>query len=95
MIVFSEHAETQILTRKISKAKVLDIYTSPDSYYYDVINSSTIAVKKIKYGENMKDITVAFIKDGNDVIIRTVHPSGKNEVRNRIREGRYAKYGNK
>jgi hypothetical protein len=90
-IIITKHASQRLKSRKISKKMIESIVNDPDEKYYDTIQQSNVAIKKILYGKEIKKIGVYFHYENLNVKIHTVHPERKSEIINRVKSGRYIK----
>lgn len=90
-IIITKHALQRLKIRKITKKMVKEIIDDPEEEYYDNIQQSCIAIKSMLYGGKIKKISVYFHYEDLNVKIHTVHPERKQEINNRLKNGRYIK----
>jgi len=90
-VLITKHALQRLAARKITKEIVEEIANNPEEEYYDNIEKSLVAIKTMPYGGKNKKIGIFFHYEGLNVKIHTVHPESKEEIKKRIKSGRYTK----
>lgn len=90
-IRFSEHIKFRLRTRGISEFLVKKIYLEADNRYYDTETEYFIAIKKLKFESKQRNIMVAYIEDGEEILLLTVHPLKPSQKENRIKRKRWKK----
>lgn len=84
---FTKHLLDKIKIRKISKALIKAVVESPESIYYDSLNGTNIAVRKMED----KYYMVAFSESNTDINAITVHPVKEKQIKNRVKSRRWIK----
>lgn len=90
-IILSKHLKVRIKERFFPSDYPEKIFKNPDKVYKDTVTGSFIAIKSLVYARKLRKISIAYILDGEDVKILTIHPEKGNEIKNRIKKGRYVK----
>jgi len=90
-VIITKHALKRLAAREITKEMVEEIANNPEEEYYDNIEESLVAIKTMFYGGKNKKIGIFFHYEGLDVKIHTAHPESREEIKKRIKSGRYTK----
>jgi len=90
-VIITKHALKRLVAREMTKEMVEEIVNDPEEEYYDNIEKSLVAIKTVPYGGKSKKIGIFFHYEGLDVKIHTAHPESKEEIKKRIKSGRYIK----
>lgn len=90
-VIITKHALQRLTARKITKEMIEEIAYSPEEEYHDNTEKSLVAIKTMLYGGKNKKISIFFHYEDLNVKIHTVHPERKEEIKKRIKSGRYTK----
>ena len=90
-VIYTLHLKLRIKERKFPYDFPKKIYNNPDTIFFDNLTKSRIAVKKLLYAGKLRKISIAYIFDGLDVKIKTIHPENNTEISNRVSTGRWTK----
>jgi hypothetical protein len=94
-IIYTPHLKLRIKERKFPYDFPKKIYTSPEAKFFDNLTKSYIAVKTLFYAGKLRKISIAYIFDGLDVKIKTIHPEKESEISNRVKICRWMSYEKK
>ena len=90
-IRYSEHFRGQKEERGFPDGLAEAILQNPDGRYYDNRNGSLVAVKRVHFSGRERDIVVAYLRQGNSIILLTIHPLKPGQQRRRLESGRWAR----
>ena len=90
-INYTEHLKLRLKIRKIPKNYPKLIYKNPGQTFYDAYEDNLIAVKKLKYNDKLRNMMIAFEKEGKVINILTIHPITDEKIRNRVLNKRWMK----
>jgi len=90
-INYTEHLNLRLKIRKIPENYPELIYNTPDQTFYDSLEDNFIAVKKLKYNTKLRNMMIAFEKEGKIINILTIHPITDEKIRNRMLNKRWIK----
>ena len=88
---YSIHLQHRLGVRKIDNDLPEKVFHEAEERFIDSGTGHFIAVKKEKIYGKIRDIMVAYIHDGHDVRLLTIHPLKQGQKENRIRSGRWRK----
>lgn len=78
--------------RKIPKDYPRQIYGNPEQRFFDTIEDTEIAIKKLYYNGRIRNMMIAFQKKNGLVEIITIHPITEEKIMNRLAKGRWIKH---
>ena len=90
-IVYTDHLKLRLKIRKIPYDYPKIIFNNPEHKFYDTVEGTYIAIKKLNYNNKERNMMVAYEKKGNDVDIVTIHPIKEEKIINRTISGRWKK----
>ena len=90
-IIYSKHIKTRISLRKIDYDLPKKIFDEAQERYIDNKTGYSIAVLKVLLYDKERDVMVAYINEGEDVKLLTIHPLKEGQRENRIKTGRWRK----
>jgi hypothetical protein len=90
-IVYADHLELRLKIRKIPYEYPKVIYENPDQKFFDKIEKTSIAIKKLKYNKKLRNMMVAYEIKGEKVEIITIHPITDEKIINRAISERWIK----
>jgi len=90
-IIYSKHIKTRISLRKIDYDLPKKIFDEAQERYIDNKTGYSIAVLKVLLYDKERDVMVAYIHEGEDVKLLTIHPLKEGQRENRIKTGRWRK----
>lgn len=90
-LIYSYHLQNGLIARKFPKDFPKIIYNDPEEKYFDHDQQSYIAVKTLIYNGKNRKICIAYIVEGENVKIKTIHPEKESAINNRITSGRWRK----
>lgn len=86
-VKYTKHILYRLKLRKIPKKAIESILENPSAVYFDSLNNTKIAVKKIVKQTYM----VAFTEEKGALKVITIHPIKLKQIRNREASGRWQK----
>lgn len=92
-IILTDHLKLRLKVRKIPREYPELIYNNAEQRYYDVLEKTVIAIKKLKYNNKIRNMMIAYEEKNNKVEIITIHPISEEKIVNRIIRGRWIKNG--
>lgn len=92
-IILTDHLKLRLKVRKIPREYPELIYNNAEQRYYDVLEKTVIAIKKLKYNNKIRNMMIAYDEKNNKVEIITIHPISEEKIVNRIIRGRWIKNG--
>jgi len=92
-IKYTEHLNLRLKIRKIPMEYPKDIYEGPEQKFFDNLEGTFIAIKKLNYNKKIRNMMVAYEEENGDVKIITIHPVTDEQIINRIMSKRWRKNG--
>lgn len=90
-ITYTDHLKLRLGVRKIPEDYPKIIYTNPDQKFFDNLEGTYIAIKRLKYNQKLRKMMIAYEKKNEEVEIITIHPITDEKIINRIMSGRWEK----
>lgn len=90
-IIYSKHIKTRLILRKIDYNLPKKIFDEAQERYIDNKTGYSIAVLKVSLYDKERDVMIAYIYEGEDVKLLTIHPLKEGQKENRIKTGRWRK----
>lgn len=90
-VTYTSHLRLRLKVREIPENYPLLIYKNPDQKYYDVVEEKFIAIKKLKYNKEIRDMMIAYEEKDELVEIITIHPITQEKIVSRIMNERWIK----
>jgi len=90
-VKFTEHLKLRLKVRKIPEGYPNRIYGNPEQRFFDNIEGTFIAIKKLHYNKKLRNMMIAYEEKGNEIEIITIHPITDEKIINRIISGRWTK----
>jgi len=88
-LIYSKHIKTRITLRKIDYNLPKKIFEEAQERFVDNETGHTIAVLKVILYDKERDVMVAYLHEGEDVKLLTIHPLKEGQKENRIKTGRW------
>src|SRR3989304_2170819 len=73
-IIYSQHIKNRLSLRKIDYDLPRIIYEQSGERYFDVETGHLIALMKIKLYNKKREVMVAYLKEGENIKLLTIHP---------------------
>lgn len=90
-IIYSSHLEFRLKLRGIPKSLPKRIFQTSRECYLDTQTGKSIAVKKVKYKNKVREMAVIYGKVGSQIILITIHPLKVLQKTRRIKSRRWQK----
>ena len=90
-IEYTDHLRLRLKLRKIPEDYPRKIYKNPEQAFYDNVEKTNIAIKKIYYNKRERDMMIAYEKRENKIEIITIHPISEEKIINRIINRRWTR----
>ncbi|MBS3159111.1 hypothetical protein J4206_07545 [Candidatus Woesearchaeota archaeon] len=90
-IVYTDHLKLRLNIRKIPFGYPRKIYQKPELRYYDTIENTEIAIRKLYYNQKIRNMAIVYEKKGDNIEIITIHPISEEKLLNRIINRRWVK----
>ena len=91
-VIYRPHLEKRLEERKIPRGYPKKIVQTPEQEYFDTLTKRSIAIKKLVFEREQRNILVAYDIIENTIEIVTIHVISNKEIENRIQVGRWRKY---
>lgn len=91
-IVYKPHLKIRLRQREIPTDYPKQIIESADQEYFDTLTKRNVAIKKLEFEGNLRNILVAYDIIGNIIEAVTIHIISDREIENKVRTGRWRKY---
>lgn len=88
-IIYTSHLEFRLGIRNIPYNLARKIFQEANEHYYDNLTKHYIAIHKVKYKEEYREMIVAYDKKKDLIEIITVHPIKPYQKHSRISSGRW------
>ena len=90
-IKYSQHIKKRLLLRKIEYDLPERIFKQSEERYFDKETGHLIATMKDELYNKIREIMVAYIIEGDNAKLLTIHPLKEGQKENRIQSGRWRK----
>ena len=90
-IVYTEHLKLRLRVRKIPYEYPKIIYENPDQKFFDELEKTSVAIKKLKYNKKLRNMMIVYEVKDEKVEIVTIHPITDEKIINRTISGRWTK----
>jgi len=90
-ISYTDHLELRLKVRKLPHEYPKIIYENPDQKYFDEVEKTSIAIKKLEYNKKSRNMMIAYEIKGEKVEIITIHPITDEKIINRTISRRWTK----
>ncbi len=91
-IYYSDHLNLRLKIRKVPKKYPKIIYENYEQKFFDNVERSWIAIKKLKYNQKVRNMMIAYEIKENKIEIITIHPISDEKIINRTLSGRWIKH---
>ncbi len=88
-IYYTYHLKLRLKIRKIPEEYPKIIYKNPDQKFFDNLENTNIAIKRLKYNKKLRNMMIAYDIKDNKVEIITIHPINDEKLINRTLSGRW------
>lgn len=90
-ITYRPHLKKRLKEREIHKDYPKAIYKTSKIHYFDAGTNHNVAVSRLKYAGEIKNMAAVYDKIGTNIEIITVFPISSSEMKNKIKAGRWKK----
>lgn len=90
-IEYTEHLKLKLKVRKIPENYPKEICQNPEQRFYDNVEKTFIAIKKLKYNKKARNMMIAYEENEDLIEIITIHPITDEKIINRVMSGRWTK----
>jgi hypothetical protein len=90
-MIFTDHLKLRLKIRKTPNSYPKIIYEDPDQSFFDNLEKTNIAIKKLKYNNKLRNMMIAFDVINGNIEIITIHPITDERILNRLISGRWRK----
>jgi len=90
-IVYTEHLKLRLKIRKIPDDYPKKICNNPEQTFFDNLEKTFIAIKKLKYNKKVRNMMVVYERKNDNVEIVTIHPITDEKIINRIISRRWTR----
>ena len=90
-IVYSSHLILRLKLREIPYNLPREIYQTSKERYFDRKTLKRVAIKKIKFKNKLREMTLIYEEINNQVNLITIHPLKNYQKIGRIKSGRWQK----
>jgi hypothetical protein len=89
-IIYSDHIKLRLSIRKnIPYDLPRLVFEQSQERYYDKLRKNFVAVMNVNLSGKVREVMVAYIMSGNNVILKTTYILAQNEKRNKLKAGRW------
>ncbi len=89
-VVYTSHLELRLKARRIPREYPRLVLEEPDQKFFDTVERTLIAIKRLEYNSKMRQMMIAYNKNDTVEII-TIHPIREEQMINRIANKRWTK----
>lgn len=90
-IEYSQHIKNRLHLRKIEYNLPKRIFEQSNERYFDKETDHLIAVMETELYNKTREVMVAYVIEGDDAKLLTIHPLKEGQKENRIGTGRWRK----
>ncbi len=90
---YTDHLKLRLKIRKIPYEYPRKIYLDPEQKFFDNLEKTHIAIKRLKYNNKVRNMMIAFDVKDSGIEIVTIHPISDEKIINRIMSRRWSKNG--
>lgn len=92
-IRYSRHLVERQRLRNLPQGLAEDVFLHADSYFYDSLTNTLVAVKRLPLFDVERDVSLAYrMADAQSVIFITSHPLKEEQKERRVQSGRWTPY---
>lgn len=88
-VAYSNHLKLRLTLRKIPETYPAEIYHHPEQRFFDVVEGTQIAVRRLLYSNKVRPMMIAYEWEEGKAKIVTIHPMAEDKIINRILSGRW------
>lgn len=88
-IYYTNHLKLRLKIRKIPEEYPKIIYENADQKFFDNVENTNIAIKRLKYNKKLRNMMIAYAMKDNKIEIITIHPISNEKIINRTLSGRW------
>ena len=92
-IIYTDHLKLRLKVRKIPYDYPKKIFQNPERTFFDIIEGNRIAIKRLKYNKEIRNMMIAYEIKENQIEIVTIHPIREEKIANRIINNRWMENG--
>ncbi|MFQ6084170.1 MAG: hypothetical protein ACE5KE_06335 [Methanosarcinales archaeon] len=90
-IIYSSHLILRLRLREIPHFLPKRIYQTSEEHYFDKETFKKVAVKKVKFKNELREIAVIYEEINDQINLITIHPLKKHQKVSRINSRRWQK----
>lgn len=90
-IILRPHLKIRLAQRLIPQDYPKKIIFNPEEKYLDTATNHKIAVKRMEYNDKIRPMALAYDIIGSEIQVITIHPTSKQEIKNKLNRGRWVK----
>ncbi len=90
-INYTEHLKLRLKIRAIPEEYPKKIYMDPEQKFFDNIEKTLIATKKLYYNNKLRNMMIAYEERDGGIDIVTIHPISEEKIINRLMSQRWTK----
>ena len=90
-ITYTDHLRLRLKIRRIPENYPKIIYEKPEQKFFDNLEGTSIAIKKLDYNKKLRNMMIAYEEKEGDVEIITIHPITDERIVNRTISKRWTK----
>jgi len=88
-VYYTDHLKLRLRIRNIPEEYPKRIYKNPDQKFFDNLENTNIAIKRLKYNKKLRNMMIVYDIKDNKVEIITIHPIRDEKLINRTLSGRW------
>ena len=90
-VEYTGHLKLRLKVRKIPGEYPQKIYESPEQRFFDNVEKTFIAIKRLHYNKKLRNMMIAYEEKEGKIEIVTIHPITDEKIVNRIMSKRWTK----
>ena len=90
-VIYTDHLKLRLSVRKIPEDYPKIVYESPEQKFFDNVEETFIAIKKLEYNRKIRNMMIAYEEKEGKIEIVTIHPITDEKIINRIISRRWTK----
>lgn len=94
-IIYREHLKIRIKERNFPDDYPRMVYRKAKHHFLDLKTKHYIAITKLKYAEKVRNLAISYDIISSNIEIITIHPISDQEIKKRIKVGRWIKKNEK
>ncbi len=94
-IIYRPHLKRRIREREFPQDYPREVYKKAIQHFLDVKTNHYVAIAKLRYAKKVRNLTISYDIIGSNIEIITIHPVLSQEIKKRIKIGRWIKKNEK